>query len=196
MDKRSMSRQICTRYKPPPLARQYWMVNIGPGFLAVVWFGSTPMSPPPLPSASCLSISVLLCVTSKAYWQEGGGKRWGRSQIIWRRESLSLYKSFYTLWLWHCKLHFHYIFLRPFYLVLIFMAKCSLSRQICTRSEPHPLAREYWMICRGPGFLAVIWFGSTPIPPPSHQQVISLSRSYCVSRVKLIDRRRGGGGGG
>jgi hypothetical protein len=27
---------------------------------------------------------------------------------------------------------------------------------------------EYWMIYRGPGFLAVVWFGSslTPFPPP------------------------------
>ncbi len=27
--------------------------------------------------------------------------------------------------------------------------------------------REYWMIYRGPGFLAVVWFGSSTIPFPS-----------------------------
>ncbi len=30
-----------------------------------------------------------------------------------------------------------------------------------------PMPREYWMIYRGPGFLAVVWFGSTPILSPS-----------------------------
>ncbi len=37
-----------------------------------------------------------------------------------------------------------------------------------------------WFI-EGPGFLAVIWFGSSPNPfPLSRQQVISLSQSSCV----------------
>jgi hypothetical protein len=39
-----------------------------------------------------------------------------------------------------------------------------------------PMSRENWMIYRGPGFLAVVWFGSTPTPssPLSRQQVLSL----------------------
>jgi len=56
-------------------------------FLAVVWFGSSPY--PPLPSASCLSSSVFLCVADRACWLERG-RGWVRSQIIRRRESLFL----------------------------------------------------------------------------------------------------------
>ncbi len=45
--------------------------------------------------------------------------------------------------------------------------------------------REYWMIYRGPGFLVVEWFGSsptTPPPPPSRQQLLSLSSVFlCVA---------------
>ncbi len=37
-------------------------------------------------------------------------------------------------------------------------------------------SREYWMIYRGPGFLAVVWFGSSPT---------------CVSPVALTDGRGG-----
>jgi hypothetical protein len=37
------------------------------------------------------------------------------------------------------------------------------------------------MISRGPGFLVVVWFGSSPIPPLlSCQQVVFLSQSSCV----------------
>jgi len=50
-----------------------------------------------IPPANCLSLSVLLCVTGRAYWRERGG----RSQIIRQRESLVLCKSLYTLWLSH-----------------------------------------------------------------------------------------------
>ncbi len=42
------------------------------------------------------------------------------------------------------------------------------------------------MICRGPGFLAVLRFGSSPTPLAlSRQQLVSLSRSSCVSPVEL-----------
>ncbi len=35
--------------------------------------------------------------------------------------------------------------------------------------------REYWMIDKGPGVLAVLWFGSSPTPSrPSPQKVVSL----------------------
>ncbi len=53
--------------------------------------------------------------------------------------------------------------------------------------------REYWMIYRGPGFLAVVWF--IP-PPPFRQQIACLSQSSCVSPVELTTGRGGGGGGG
>jgi hypothetical protein len=51
--------------------------------------------------------------------------------------------------------------------------------------------REYWMIYRGPGFRAVVWFGSSP--HPSCQQVVALYYYSCVSLVKFTD---GWGGGG
>ncbi len=57
-------------------------------------------------------------------------------------------------------------------------------------------SREYWIIYRGPGFLAVFWFGHSPrpLPPPAGEQVVSLSQSSCVSPVELTDgiRERGG----
>ncbi len=51
------------------------------------------------------------------------------------------------------------------------------------------------MIYRGPGFLFVIWFGSSPIPSPyiTCQQVVSPSSS--VSLVEFTDERRGKRGG-
>ncbi len=43
-------------------------------------------------------------------------------------------------------------------------------------------------IYRGTGFLAVILFGSSPIPfPLSRQEVASLSQPSCVSPVQLTD---------
>jgi hypothetical protein len=60
-----------------------------------------------------------------------------------------------------------------------------------------PLAREYLMISRGPGFLAVVGFGSFPNPSLflNHQKVVSLSQSSCVSLAELTDRRGGRGWG-
>ncbi len=37
--------------------------------------------------------------------------------------------------------------------------------------------KEYWMICRGPGFLAVGWFGSSLIPSPALPSVCSTRES-------------------
>jgi hypothetical protein len=48
------------------------------------------------------------------------------------------------------------------------------------------------MLYRGPGFLAVVWFGSSPTlfaPSPSSRQLVSLSQSSRVSPVKLTDGR-------
>jgi hypothetical protein len=39
-----------------PRIREYWKIEREPGFLAVVWFGSSPTLPAPLLSASCLSL--------------------------------------------------------------------------------------------------------------------------------------------
>jgi hypothetical protein len=53
----------------------------------------------PLPLLSsqqnCLSFSVFLCVASRANWRERR-RGWARSQIIWPRESLALYKLFFS----------------------------------------------------------------------------------------------------
>jgi hypothetical protein len=52
------------------------------------------------------------------------------------------------------------------------------------------------MICRVPGFLAVVLSGSTHAPPPPYdQQVASLSQSSCVSLVELTEGMGGGGRG-
>jgi hypothetical protein len=54
-------------------SREDWIIYRGPGYLAVVWFGSKPAPfPLPLLSANCLSFSVFLCVFGRAYWQERG----------------------------------------------------------------------------------------------------------------------------
>ncbi len=49
------------------------------------------------------------------------------------------------------------------------------------------------MTFRGPGFLGVVRFGSSP-PSLSRQQIVSLSQSSCVSPVHLNDGRGGGRG--
>ncbi len=56
--------------------------------------------------------------------------------------------------------------------------------------------REYWIIYRGPGFLAVVWYGSfpTPIPPLSRQKARPgrlRKRDYSI----LADRWEGEGVG-
>ncbi len=39
--------------------------------------------------------------------------------------------------------------------------------------------REYWMICRGPGFLAVVWLGYFPTPSPLSRQQVVLRLPVC-----------------
>ncbi len=53
------------------------MAYRGPGFCAVVWFGSS--HTPSLPAVSCLSFSVFLHVAGRVYCTEGRGRGWGRS---------------------------------------------------------------------------------------------------------------------
>ncbi len=80
-------------------AREYWMFYRGASILAVVWFGSPPTpSPPPLSSASFL-FGPSSCVSPVELTDRRVGRRgWTSSQIIRPRESLTLYKSFNTLW--------------------------------------------------------------------------------------------------
>ncbi len=50
--------------------------------------------------------------------------------------------------------------------------------------------REEWMIYRGPGFLSVVWLGSSTTPFPfSRQKVASLSQSSCVCLIELSGGR-------
>ncbi len=45
---------------------------------SIAWFGSWPPPLPPLPSTSCHSFSVFLCVAGLSYWQEREkGVGWG-----------------------------------------------------------------------------------------------------------------------
>jgi hypothetical protein len=55
----------------------------------------------------------------------------------------------------------------------------------CRRIFVSPHAR---MIYPGPGFLAVVWFGSCPTPSPLffRQQILSFSQSSCVSPVEAL----------
>ncbi len=56
------------------------------------------------------------------------------------------------------------------------------------------IKREYWMIYRGQGFLAVRWFCSfQPLPPPLQSANYLSSQSSCVSPVEITDGRVGGG---
>jgi len=81
------------------LSRENWMIYKGPGFLAVVGFGS---SPTPLPAL--FPVSKLDRRHTGRHWKRDnlrtgeGGRGWRRSQIRRWRESLFLYKSFKTLW--------------------------------------------------------------------------------------------------
>ncbi len=75
-------------------SREYLMICRWPGFLAVVWFGS----PPLLPSASCLSFILFLCVVGRAYWR-GMGWEGVREEPNQRPpESLVFYTSFNILY--------------------------------------------------------------------------------------------------
>ncbi len=73
-----------------PLPREYWMIYRGPDFLAVLWFGSSPVI------KMSLFLSLPVCRRSSLR-RERGWKGLERSQIIRRRESLVIYKSFNTL---------------------------------------------------------------------------------------------------
>ncbi len=76
--------------------REYWMIYRGLGFVAVVWFGSSPPSSPPLPSVSSTGRTT------------DGGVGEARSRIIKAaRKPLVLYKLFHTLCAAVPLLHFY-----------------------------------------------------------------------------------------
>ncbi len=68
---------------------EYWMIYRGPGFLAFVWFGSSPTPSPPPPTVSKPDRRH----TGTCYL-ERVAKGWARSRIMRQQESLGLYKSF------------------------------------------------------------------------------------------------------
>ncbi len=74
------------------------MIHRGPGFLAVIWFSSSPHLPPP--RQQVVSLTRSSCVSPVELTEGRGGRGWGRSQIIWCREMLVLYKSFNTRWVY------------------------------------------------------------------------------------------------
>ncbi len=71
-------------------AREYWMIYRGPGFLAIVWFGSPPT---PSPSVSSTGDAPEDWERETTCWRE----KVGGSQIIRWLESLVLWKSFNIL---------------------------------------------------------------------------------------------------
>ncbi len=141
-------------------------------FLTVVWLGSTPNPVPPSP-VSKLSLFLRFPVCRRSSLLTGeGGRRWAWSQIIQPRGSLALY-IFNTLWGEGC----------CFGNVTVYVTQ----RVYTTVSVLHkyvflPPPREYWMINRGPGFRAVVCFGSSPPPLPLisvlHKYVFLPPREY------------------
>ncbi len=66
----------CQQFSKPPKAknREYWMINRRSGFLALVWFGS---SPNPLPPISCQQVVSFL---SLPVCRRERGRGWGGAQ--------------------------------------------------------------------------------------------------------------------
>ncbi len=79
--------------------REYWMIYRGPGFLAVVKFGSKPTPYPPSPVSKLdRRHEGRLQMRGNLLMEEGGrGLAWSR--IPRPQESLSLYKSFNPVWI-------------------------------------------------------------------------------------------------
>jgi hypothetical protein len=62
--------------------REYWMIYRGPGFLAVIGFGSSHTHfPPNLVKKLSLFLSLSVWLAGSAYWRERGRRGWERSQF-------------------------------------------------------------------------------------------------------------------
>jgi hypothetical protein len=112
-----------------------------------------------------------------------GGDREGRKCLI---ELLQFFWCMYFLgfpaWEIRSSSHIHFIFI---------LIVPSFSHQSSTGHR----TREYVMYYRGPGFLAVVWFGSFPIPFPFPVSKLSLFHSLPLCRLSSLlteDRGRGG----
>jgi len=68
---------------------------------------------------------------------------------------------------------------------------CHFNPDPASQNDPH---REYWMICREPGFLAVVWFGSSSRPSLVSKCSIYSSLPVCRRRSSLLKGEGGGGG--
>ncbi len=74
-----------------------WFIE-GPGFLAVLWFDSSPPPLPPFSRQQVVSLSQSSCVLSAVELTEGGEERGRGAKSYDRGKSLALNKSFNTLW--------------------------------------------------------------------------------------------------
>jgi hypothetical protein len=103
----------------------------------------------------------------------GRGDREGRKCLI---EFLQFFWCMYFLgfpaWEIRSSSHIHFIFI---------LIVPSFSHQ----STGHR-TREYLMFYRGPGFLAVVWFGSFPIPFPFPVSKLSLFHSLPLCRLSSL----------
>ncbi len=80
--------------------QMWYIINRGPGFLAVVWFGS--FARPPLSPISCqqvvvVSFLVFLCIADRDYWRERGGRGGRGAESFDQQGSLALFKLSNTL---------------------------------------------------------------------------------------------------
>ncbi len=76
------------------------------------------------------------------------------------------------------------------------LPKCfpsTFSRQEPTQEKGR--FREYWMIYRGPGFLAVVWIGFIPTPSVSKLDRRQTARLRKRDNLLTGDRKGGGAGG-
>ncbi len=73
--------------------------------------------------------------------------------------------------------------------------KCDRNKwwSKCRFHQHGECVREYWIICREPGFPAVTWFGSSPTP--SSVSWLSLFLRLAVCRQSSLLSKEGDGGG-
>ncbi len=127
-----------------------WVANEETHFLSDVFFGSTILSRlnfhGQCDSQPFLYLTLLfLCVAGIAWLSKLTieGRGW---ELPKKDDSKILWASFYIF---------------PFRFSPMQLRICYTIHNTCI---PHP--REYWIIYWGPGFLAVVWFGSFPTPSP------------------------------